>query len=406
MRPGTIVAQDVSRSFRVQSQPRLTLKEAIVSRRSLRTTDVWALRDVSFEVEAGEAVALVGRNGSGKTTLLRLIASIFKPTGGVLETAGAVGSLLALGAGFHPEFTGRENAELTGSIYGLGRAFMRERFDEVVAFAELEDVIDMPVRTYSSGMLMRLGFSLATHLNADILLLDEIFAVGDEAFQRKCFGKIFEFKSRGGTIVFVSHSASAVESLCERAILLRDGRVEYDGRAHDALRRYQQQLADDQDPSERAAGLREWGSGEARIASVRLQDRDGNERKQFLSGEPLIVRFSVNVRSSAPRPQFVVELRDHVNALLAASTVEAEALGWDGSPGAFAFEFALDAVPLVDGRFQLCLAVFAADSQHVYHRVDGAAEFIVYPDREGARGVLRFDPSWDSVDSVTADVAR
>jgi ABC-type polysaccharide/polyol phosphate transport system ATPase subunit len=134
MGPGTIVARDVSRSFRVHSQPRLTLKEALVRRGRGRATDVWALRDVSFEIEPGEAVALVGRNGSGKTTLLRLIASIFKPTGGVLETTGSVGSLLALGAGFHPEFTGRENAELAGSIYGFGRGFMRERFEEIVAF--------------------------------------------------------------------------------------------------------------------------------------------------------------------------------------------------------------------------------------------------------------------------------
>ena len=254
------------------------------------------------------------------------------------------------------------------------------------AFAELEDFIDLPVRTYSSGMFMRLGFSLATHLSADVLLLDEVFAVGDEAFQRKCFGKIFEFKARGGTIVFVSHTASAVESLCERALLLRNGRVEYDGSAHDALRRYQLQLADDQDPSERAAGLREWGSGEARVSSVALQDRDGNERQQFLSGEPLVLRFAIEAAQETPEPQLLVELRDHVNTLIGTSTVDAAHLGWDGSPGASSFEFALDAVPLVDGRFQLCVAVLAAGSRHVYHRIDGAAEFIVYPEDNGARG--------------------
>ncbi|MGI9658276.1 MAG: ABC transporter ATP-binding protein [Gaiellaceae bacterium] len=406
MRPGAIAANGVSRQFRVHKQQRLTLKEAVVRRRSDRAQEVWALRDVSFDVQPGEAVALVGRNGSGKTTLLRLIASIFKPTSGTLEVGGTVGSLLALGAGFHPEFTGRENVELTGSMYGLGRKYMRERFDEIVAFAELEEFIDLPVRTYSSGMFMRLGFSLATHLSADVLLLDEVFAVGDEAFQRKCFGKIFEFKARGGTIVFVSHTASAVESLCERALLLRDGRVEYDGTAHDALRRYQLQLADDQDPSERAAGLREWGSGEARIGSVALQDRDGNERRQFLSGEPLVLRFAIDAARETPRPQLLVELRDHVNTLIATSTVEAASLGWDGAPGMASFEFGLDAVPLVDGRFQLCLAVLAEGSQHVYHRVDGAAEFIVYPDQDGARGLLRFDASWDRLEAGRVSAAK
>ena len=400
MESGAIRASGVSRRFRVRTQSRLTLKEAVVRRGGARAQEVWALRDVSFEIEPGEAVALVGRNGSGKTTLLRLIASIFKPTSGQLAVGGSVGSLLALGAGFHPEFTGRENVELSGSIYGLGRKFMRERFDEIVAFAELEESIDMPVRTYSSGMFMRLGFSLATHLSADVLLLDEVFAVGDESFQRKCFGKIFEFKARGGTIVFVSHAASAVESLCERALLLRDGRVEYDGTAHDALRRYQLQLADDEDPSERAAGLREWGSGEARIASTRLQDRDGQERKQFLSGEPLVLQFDVEASREARRPRLLVELRDHVNSLIAASTSDGAELGWDGLPGRMSFEFALDSLPLVDGRFQLCVAIVDAETQHVYHRVDRAAEFVVYPEADGARGVLRFDASWDRLGAV------
>ena len=283
---------------------------------------------------------------------------------------------------------------------------MRERFDEIVAFAELEEFIDLPVRTYSSGMFMRLGFSLATHLTADVLLLDEIFAVGDEAFQRKCFGKIFEFKARGGTIVFVSHTASAVESLCERALLLRDGRVEYDGTAHDALRRYQLQLADDQDPSERAAGLREWGSGEARIRSVMLQDRDGNERKQFVSGEPLVLQFAIDAAHETSGAQLHVELRDHVNALIATSTVDAASLGWTGAPGRRSFEFGLDALPLVDGRFQLCLAVLAADSRHIYHRIDGAAEFMVYPEDDGARGLLRFDANWHSVEAGRVGAAK
>src|SRR5581483_8059919 len=158
---------------------------------------------------------------------------------------------------------------------------IHEHIDEIFAFAELERFRDLPVRTYSSGMYMRLGFAVAAHLSADVLLLDEVFAVGDEEFQRKCFGKIFEFKQRGGTIVFVSHDASAVERLCERAVLLRQGRVEFDGSSHDAIARYQKLLADERDPEERAAGLREYGSGEVRIAEERLLGADGEERLQF-----------------------------------------------------------------------------------------------------------------------------
>jgi len=241
--PGEIVAEGAGRIFKVYPRESRRLKDLFVARRS-RATEVVALRDVSFHVERGSAVGLVGRNGSGKTTLLRLLSGIIRPTAGRVDVGGRVGSLLELGAGFHPDLTGRENVFLNGSIYGLKRAYIREQLDEIVAFAGLEDAIDLPVRTYSSGMYMRLGFAIAAHIEADILLLDEVFAVGDEQFQRKCFGKIFEFKQRGGTIVFVSHDASAVERLCDRAILLRNGSVEFDGPTHDAIVRYRRQLAD------------------------------------------------------------------------------------------------------------------------------------------------------------------
>src|SRR5205823_9290602 len=236
--------------------------------------DVHALHDVSLQVAPGEAVGLVGRNGSGKTTLLRLLSGIFRPTAGRVRTGGRIGSLLELGAGFHPDFTGRENVFLNGAIQGLRRAEIRERFDEIVAFAELEHAIDRQVRTYSSGMTMRLGFAIAAFLEADILLLDEVFAVGDEAFQRKCFGRIFQFKQAGGTIVFVSHDAAAVERLCDRAVLLKQGEVAFDGPTHEAIVQYRRLLAGERDPEERGAGLKEWGSGEARIVALRMLGPD------------------------------------------------------------------------------------------------------------------------------------
>ena len=196
-----------------------------------------------------------------------------KPTTGRIATGGRVASLLELGAGFHADFTGRENVYLNGSIHGLSRARVREAMDEIVAFAELEEFIDLPVRTYSSGMYMRLGFSVAAHIEADVLLLDEVFAVGDEQFQRKCFGKIAEFKGRGGTILFVSHDAQAVERLCDRAVLLRQGSVAFDGSTAEAIAEYRRLLAADASPDELEGGLREWGSGEARITSASLRRR-------------------------------------------------------------------------------------------------------------------------------------
>src|SRR5205823_7358741 len=281
---------------------------------------VWALRDVSLQTEPGEALALVGRNGSGKTTLLRLVSGIFKPTSGRVAVGGRVGSLLELGAGFHPDFTGRENVYLNGSIHGLSRSRIRESMDEIVAFAELERFIDLPVRTYSSGMFMRLGFSVAAHIHADVLLLDEVFAVGDEDFQRKCFAKIAEVKRRGGTIVFVSHDAQAVERLCDRAVLLRHGEVAFDGPTRDAIAHYRRLLAADRSPDELAAGLREWGSGEARIVEAQLLDGDGDERLQVAAGEPLVVRLVVATEQDVAPPGVSLELRDDDGVVLGGGT--------------------------------------------------------------------------------------
>jgi ABC-type polysaccharide/polyol phosphate transport system ATPase subunit len=405
VKPGAILVDDVSRRFRVYPKRHVTLKEAIVRRRDLRATDVWALRGVSARVEPGEAVGLIGRNGSGKTTLLRLIAGIFGPTSGTVSVGGNVGALLGIGAGFHPDFTGRENVYLNGAILGMGRKHVRERMDEIVSFSELDRFIDLPVRTYSAGMFMRLGFAVATHLNADVLLLDEVFTVGDEAFQRKCFGKIFEFKSRGGTIVFVSHAASAVESLCERAILLRAGRVEYDGETRDAISAYHRQLAEDEDPEERSAGLQEWGTGEARVASVRLEDVDGAERRQYLSGEPMIVRMEIHAREQMAQARLSLDLRESNGPLVGSAVVDVAELGWDREPGSRDVLYELPRVPLAEGRFQVAVALTDPESGRVLHHLERAAEFLVVPE-DDARGTVRLDGSWRLAGSESEVPAR
>jgi ABC-type polysaccharide/polyol phosphate transport system ATPase subunit len=390
---GGIRLEGVSRRFRVHAQPTRTLKELVVGRRRQRPTEIWALRDVSLSVEPGAALGLVGRNGSGKTTLLRLLSGIIKPTGGLVAVGGRVGSLLELGAGFHPDFTGRENVYLNGSIHGLGRSAVRERMDEIVAFAGLEDFIDLPVRTYSSGMYMRLGFAIAAHMEADVLLLDEVFAVGDEAFQRKCFGKIFEFKQRGGTIVFVSHDAAAVERLCERAVLLRGGRVEFDGATHDAIVRYHRLLAAERDPEEREAGLREWGSGEVRIADVALVGPEGAERRQFLAGEPLSLRLSIVAERPLAPPRLLYELRGESGLLLASGSQHTGELGWPREPGEFRLRFDVDHLPLGDGRVQLRLGLSDPADGRLYHQLDEAVSFVVVSDGE-ERGIVRLEGRW------------
>jgi lipopolysaccharide transport system ATP-binding protein len=393
MSDGEIRLENVSRRFRVYPSEARTLKELVVNRRRARATDVWALRDVSLAVERGEAVGLIGRNGSGKTTLLKLVSGIIKPTSGSVHVGGRVGSLLELGAGFHPDFTGRENVYLNGSILGLKRQTVREHMDEIVAFAGLEQFVDLPVRTYSTGMVMRLGFAVAAHLQADVLLLDEVFAVGDEEFQRKCYGKIFEFKQGGGTIVFVSHDASAVERLCERAVLLRGGRLEFDGPTHEAILRYHRLLAAERDPEERGAGLREWGSGEARVADVDLLDADGEPRRQFLAGEPVSLRMRLVAEQELEPPRLVYEVRGESGLLVAVGALDTADVGWGQGAGELPLRFDVERLVLAEGRFVVRLGLSDPASGRLYHQLDDAVRFLVYPDGED-RGLVRLEGRW------------
>jgi ABC-type polysaccharide/polyol phosphate transport system ATPase subunit len=392
---GAILVDHVSRRFRVYPQPVRTLKEMLVARGRMKGRDVEALTDVSFAVEPGEAVGLIGRNGSGKTTLLKIVAGIIKPTGGRVAVGGRIGSLLELGAGFHPEFTGRENVYLNGSILGLKREVIRRHMAEIESFSELERFMELPVRTYSSGMVMRLGFAVAAHLEVDVLLLDEVFAVGDEEFQRKCFGKIHEFKQRGGTIVFVSHDAAAVERLCTRAVLLRQGRLEFDGPVREAITRYHAMLADERNPEERGAGLSEYGSGEVRIAEARLLGPDGEERNQFAPGETLAVALRIVSTRPVPAPRLSYELHDEAGLQLAGGVQDTAELGWNGERSEYRLRLEVPSLPLADGRFRFRFELADASGAHLYHWLDDAARFVVYP-ADGDTGLVRLDGRWSA----------
>jgi ABC-type polysaccharide/polyol phosphate transport system ATPase subunit len=391
MRDGEILVEHAARKFRVYARENRALKDLIVARGQARGSDVWALKDVSFDVEPGSAIGLVGRNGSGKSTLLRLLSGIIKPTSGRVAVGGRVGALLELGAGFHPDLTGRENVFLQGSIHGLTRATIREKFDEIVAFAGLEDSIDLPVRTYSSGMYMRLGFAIASHMESSVLLLDEVFAVGDEAFQRKCFGRIFEFKQRGGTIVFVSHDAASVERLCDRAILLKNGEVAFDGPTHEAIVAYRRLLAGEHNPEERAAGLKEWGGDVARVENVRLLGGDGEERVQLLGGEPFTLALDIVADEPIPAPRLSWELRDDAGILVTGGDVSTVELGWNGS--VLPLQFQAERPPFADGRLHLHLDLSDENGETQYHSLDDARVFVVYP-ADDARGLVRVEGRW------------
>jgi ABC-type polysaccharide/polyol phosphate transport system ATPase subunit len=231
----------VGKAFRRFEVPPFLLRNMLLrlTGRTQRPKEFWPLREVSFEIRRGETVGILGQNGSGKSTLLRLIAGAAYPTEGHIAVRGRVAPLLALGAGFHPDMTGRECVEINATALGLSQAEITARFDRIVAFAELPDFIDTPIRYYSSGMQARLGFSVAVHTEPDLLLVDEVLAVGDHAFQAKCMQRIDELHRAGTTILFVSHDAEQVRRLCHRVLFLKDGHVVYDGLAAEALARYE-----------------------------------------------------------------------------------------------------------------------------------------------------------------------
>jgi hypothetical protein len=273
---------------------------------------------------------------------------------------------------------------------------------EIEAFSELERFMELPVRTYSSGMVMRLGFAVAAHLEVDVLLLDEVFAVGDEEFQRKCFAKIHEFKSRGGTIIFVSHDAQAVERLCDRAVLLRQGELVFDGSTRDAISKYRQLLAGERSPEELAAGLREWGSGEARIVSARLVDRDGEPRtgSQFASGEAVTVELAVRADPGVAPPRVSLELRDNDGAVLGGVMQATDEIGWGEGPGERILRFEMARLPLAEGQFHLRCALVDARGGDLLHLLDDALRFFVFP-AGTETGALLLEGRW-TVQEITA----
>ncbi|HEY8657199.1 MAG TPA: ABC transporter ATP-binding protein [Candidatus Limnocylindria bacterium] len=359
-----IQATNVSKTYFVRRERRRTLKEQLL-RQYAPKTRVDALHDVSFTVEPGGTYGIVGANGSGKSTLLKLIAGTSQPTAGTVTVNGRVSALLELGAGFHPDFTGRENVYLNASILGLSRRETDRILPSIVDFAELGDFFDGTVKTYSSGMYMRLAFAVAAHVDPDILLIDEILAVGDEYFQRKCYTKLNEFRARGKTICFVSHDLGAVAKLCQRAMLLDQGHVRAEGdirRVLDAYHELVEQREEHALESAAPTGDR-WGSGEVTIEAVTLHG--GLDAHILRSGEPFEIRLAYRVNQAVPGAIFGLTIyRDDGLSVYGTNT------DIDGTPvavrlGEGGISFRGDGLALLPGRYELDVAVIAP-TEHVY----------------------------------------
>jgi ABC-2 type transport system ATP-binding protein len=376
-----IEVREVSKRFRVYHERPTSLKEKLLRFRRSRAEEFWALRDVIFSVDEGQTVGLVGANGSGKTTLLKIIGGILRPTDGEIETRGRIAALLELGAGFHPELTGRENVYLNASILGLSRRETDRHFDEIVGFAELEDFIDNQVKTYSSGMFVRLGFAVAVHVDPRILLVDEVLAVGDEAFQRKCIRRVRELQREGRTIVFVTHAMQQIHEICDRAVLLDHGRVHTEGEVEAVIRAYRSVV------SRREAGSEdETLSRELRITGVDLLDEKGNQISMLSPGDTLNVQVELAARVPVDDPVVILGMNNSRDEWVYGTATDLRGVHLGRMDQSHRVTFSLGALPFPEGRYAVSVTIMDAGRRrtldHHGHRYD--FEIIRYLD-EGVR---------------------
>ncbi len=366
---------DVSKRFRIEDlRPRSFQERFVRALRRPRATaeDLWVLRDVSFSLASGASLGVIGPNGAGKSTLLKLCARVLEPTSGTVRVAGRVSALLELGLGFHPELTGRENVFLYGSLVGIGRAAMKRRFDDIVAFSEIERFIDLPVKLYSTGMYLRLAFAVAIHVDADVLLIDEAFAVGDDRFQKRCLERIQQIQTAGVTTLLVSHSAELVRRLCGQALWIQDGRVQALGSADEIVTAYTERSADSDAALKLNMEHHRWGTREAEITGVQFLDQHGHACRHFRTGEPLVARIHYVAHRRIMRPVFGLAIyREdgiHVNG---PNTVFGECdIDYIHGPGSI--DYRVEMLNLFPGTYQLSVAIYDSTSQHPYdfqHRV-------------------------------------
>jgi homopolymeric O-antigen transport system ATP-binding protein len=401
--------QGVSKRFRLHYERQRSFQEFALNafRRGRSSEQFWALRDVSFTVEQGRSFGIVGENGSGKSTMLKLISGILRPTEGTLRVSGRLAALLELGSGFHPDLTGRENVYLNASVLGFSRREIEQRFDAIVDFAELDRFIDTPLKHYSSGMTIRLGFAIAINSNPDILITDEVLSVGDEAFQRKCIDKIDDLMRHGKTIILVSHGLDMVRYVCQDAIWLDQGRVRAAGTSLDVIDAYLD-YANRKDRERRgdggsdaitsAAGLdpsRRWGTREIEITKVEMIDHRGRAQSVLETGEPATLRVHYLARERVRRPLFGIALHYGEHVHLSGPNTTTGGLSIEEVEGAGTIEYRIRSLPLLRGLYTLSVAAYDEHGLHAYDHHDRVYPFHVQQRlvRETA-GMVWVDADW------------
>ncbi len=363
---------------------------------SLSADTIWALRDVSFDVKHGEVVGIIGRNGAGKSTLLKILSRITEPTKGRAIINGRVGSLLEVGTGFHPELTGRENIYLNGAILGMKKQEIDRKFDEIVAFAEIEKFLDTPVKHYSSGMYVRLAFAVAAHLEPEILLVDEVLSVGDAAFQKKCLGKMGDVAKEGRTVLFVSHNMQTIRALCSRAILIHDGWLAFASTVNDVVDRYISPISDFQPVVHFSESTLRRGTGEGRITSLEFQTLDGTPMLQINARKPLKVLFGFEARVSFPRLRAGILIRDQYDKFLCDIRGDQQGKAFAVESGKrYLFEMVLDTLPLYPGTY--VVGVWVARSMSHGEDIDyipDACALVIEDNEDLLASGFRLDPNW------------
>ena len=393
-----IRATDVSKVFVNHIERATSFKERVIRRRAL-THDFYALRDISLEIERGNTVGLIGANGAGKSTLLKVLAGILRPSQGTVETRGRIASLLELGAGFNGELTGRENVYLNASLLGMSRRETDRVFDSIVNFAELEEFIDNPVKHYSSGMYVRLGFAVAVHVDPDVLLVDEVLAVGDEHFARKCLDKIAEFQDDGRTILFVSHGLDLVERICSRGVVLDHGRVVYDGDPYFATGELRKLLGTDVPVEIEDESIDEGIS----LGPIAFGDGNGRPEGMFRAGDPMTIRVNAMVgpkwRDAIERVQAVVMGVGDIpiwEMIAKRPDLPSDKSDWT-------LTFMVPSCPPIGGRFVLGVTLMTSSDQPIA-AIRSRHAFEVKADPAG--GILRVEYQVSSESSTSAPPIR
>jgi ABC-type polysaccharide/polyol phosphate transport system ATPase subunit len=388
-----ISVNGVSKYFRLYHEKNQYLKTALLRGRRANYEEFWAVKDVTFEIPTGTTYGIIGSNGSGKSTLLKCLAGILFPDKGSITHNGKVVALLELGAGFHPDLSGRENIYLNGAILGMSQAEIEEKFDEIVDFSGLENFIDTPVKNYSSGMVVRLGFAIAINVDPEILIIDEVLAVGDASFQLRCLEKIDAFRKLGKTVVLVSHGLDQVVKLCSTVIWLDKGRVKMIGPANEVVNEYSGMSYGAEETDEGEIGKR-WGSHEIEITKVELLDETGVEPKVLVTGKPLTVRIHYSAHTPLDDVIAGIRITLPLGTNVWGSNSKRRGVAFPRLFGEGYIDLQIPSLPLLEGSYDLTLNLADVGEIHEYDHWDRRIRFDVVQDNIFDEGTLTITSTW------------